>query len=154
MPHYIAGGVGLMPLLAVQGLRWLRVSNRNYGHAMVLTLACLLVLQGASKARGHDHGQPWETGRQSPQMFAARELMKVAGQQLIFVRYAADHVDDADECVYNEANIDSSRIVWARDLGKAKDQELINYYRGGRKAWLYEPDLDPTKLVPFALAMN
>jgi hypothetical protein len=55
----------------------------------------------------------------------------------------------SDECVYNSADIDASQIVWARDMGEEKNLELVDYYRGSRKIWLYQPDTDPTALIPY-----
>ena len=68
---------------------------------------------------------------------------------MILVRYSADHIDKSDECVYNGADIDASQIVWAHDMGEAKNLELINYYWGSRKIWLYQPDTDPNRLIPY-----
>jgi hypothetical protein len=82
-------------------------------------------------------------------MIAMREAMKAGGAHLILVRYAPDHVDKSDECVYNSADIDSSPIVWAHDMGEEKNRELIDYYHGSRKVWLYQPDTNPTDLVPY-----
>jgi hypothetical protein len=47
--------------------------------------------------------------------------------------------------VYNAADIDGAPIVWARDMGPEKNQELLNYYRG-RKVWLLEADLKADQL--------
>ena len=43
------------------------------------------------------------------------------------------------EWVYNEADIDASRIVWARDMGDELNQELADYYKD-RKIWLLHAD--------------
>jgi hypothetical protein len=148
-PHYIAGSVGLLPLLAVYGFRLLRVIGRSYGPVLVLALGTLLCMQGAAAARGHEVGRSWETRRQSPQMIPMREAMKHGGRHLILVRYSADHVDKSNDIVYNSADIDASQIVWARDMGEAKNRELVNYYQGSRKIWLCQPDTDPATLIPY-----
>jgi len=46
------------------------------------------------------------------------------------------------------ANIDASKIVWACDLGTAKNQELIDYYPA-RKVWIIDPKDTPPKLMPY-----
>ena len=147
-PHYISGSVGLLPLLAVYGFRLLRVIGKSYGPVLVLVLAALLCVQGIV-GRGQERGTPWETKRQFPRMIVMKELMKQGGRHLILVRYSADHVDRSNECVYNSADIDASQIVWARDMGDAKNRELVNYYLGSRKVWLYQPDTEPGRLVAY-----
>lgn len=143
-PHYIAGSAGLIALLAIYGLRALRVIGRDYGPALVLTLVTLLCAQG----RAQDQGLAWEVRRDpSPRMIAMRAALKWGGRHLILVRHSPDYIEHNDECVYNGADIDAQQVVWARDMGQAKNQELIDYYRGSRKVWLYQPDSEPTKLL-------
>jgi hypothetical protein len=147
-PHYIAASVGLLPLLAIYGFRLLRVIGRDYGPVLVLTLVALVCFLGKGAS---ELGQVWQARGAdfiSPRMIGTREAMRQGGRHLIVVRYSEHHVDN-DEVVYNAADIDASPIVWARDMGEAKNRELINYYGGSRKVWLYEPDIDPTKLIPY-----
>jgi len=145
-PHYIAGSAGLIALLATYGLRALRVIGRDYGPALVLTLVTLLCAQG----RAQDQGLAWEVRRDpSPRMNAIRAALKWGGRHLILVRHSPNYIEHNDECVYNDADIDAQQVVWARDMGQAKDEELIDYYRGSRKLWLYQPDSDSTKLLPY-----
>ena len=147
-PHYIAGGVGLLPLMVMYGFRWLRVIGRSYGPVLVLTLAALMCMQG----KASEQGQSWETRAakfMSPRMIAMKKAIDQGGIHLILVRYSADHVDKSDGCVYNAADIDGSQIVWAQDMGEAKNRELIAYYHGSRKIWLYQPDTDPANLIPY-----
>jgi hypothetical protein len=73
-----------------------------------------------------------------------RQLTKSTGKQLVFVRYWPQHIFQ-DEWVYNDADIDNARVVWARDLGSAEDRELLQYYPQ-RTAWLLEPDAVPPRL--------
>jgi hypothetical protein len=68
------------------------------------------------------------------------------------VRYAAGH-SPHDEWVYNAADIDESPIVWARDMGAAQNEELMRYY-GRRKAWLVEPDRNPSGVIPYKNAVD
>jgi hypothetical protein len=43
------------------------------------------------------------------------EMEQLPGQQLILVRYSALH-NPLDEWVYNAADIDDSKVVWAREM--------------------------------------
>jgi len=67
-----------------------------------------------------------------------REVAKIKGPLLVFVRYGPRHARQ-NEWVWNEADIDAARVVWAHDLGAAKNQELMRYYPK-RKVLLLEPD--------------
>jgi hypothetical protein len=69
------------------------------------------------------------------------------GKQLVLVRYAPGH-SPIDEWVYNAANIDGSKVIWARDMDAASNQELLRYY-SDRKAWLVEPDATPAAVAPY-----
>jgi hypothetical protein len=87
-----------------------------------------------------NHGDP--QGR-----IAIRRLLDAApGRQLVFVRYGPGH--QFQEWVHNAADIDYSRIVWARDLGPDEDQKLLRYYPD-RTAWLLQPDTRPPQLQPY-----
>jgi len=65
------------------------------------------------------------------------QLAKQPGDQLVLVHYGPGH-DLYEELVYNHADIDGSKIVWARSLGAEKDAELIRHYPN-REVWaVYE----------------
>jgi hypothetical protein len=76
------------------------------------------------------------------------QLEQTPGNHLVIVRYRPDHDFILDEWVFNNADIDGSRVLWARDMG-AQNAELIEYFRG-RKVWLMEPDYHPARLTPYA----
>jgi hypothetical protein len=78
-------------------------------------------------------------------------LEQLPGKQLAIVRYSADH-NPLDEWVYNDPDIDSSKVVWAREMDAADNLELMRYYRD-RKVWLVEPDAEPAKQSPFPADM-
>lgn len=55
-----------------------------------------------------------------------------------------------DEWVYNAADIDHAKVIWAREMGSASDLELIHYY-SDRTVWLVQPDLPGAELAPYPL---
>ena len=76
-------------------------------------------------------------------------LTKYDGKQVAIVRYEPRH-DPAAEWVYNEADIDNSKVVWARDMGQPVNEELVRYFKD-RRVWLLEPD-EEIKLSPYRRA--
>jgi hypothetical protein len=76
------------------------------------------------------------------------QLARIPGRLLVFVRYYYPQHLFQEEWVYNEADIDAARIVWARDLGADENEQLRRYYPG-RQTWLLEPDFRPLRLSPY-----
>jgi hypothetical protein len=74
-------------------------------------------------------------------------LESYPGPQLAMVRYSANH-DSLVEWVYNEADIDKSKVVWAREMDPASNLELIRYFKD-RRVWLAEPDFNPPRVSPY-----
>ncbi len=77
-----------------------------------------------------------------------RQLKQVPGRQLVIVAYGSKH-DVHREWVYNDADIDDAKVVWARDMGEGGNQELLQYFRD-RTIWLLEPDNPLPHLLPYS----
>ena len=71
------------------------------------------------------------------------KLASEPGSHLVLVREAPvfHHVD----WINNDADIDGSRIVWARDPGLARVEELVRYFKG-RRVWILYADSKPPVL--------
>ena len=74
------------------------------------------------------------------------------GKQLVIVRYWGNH-NPFDEWVYNAADIDHSRVIWARDGDPAGNEELIRYYKD-RRVWLSEPDATPARISLYPMEQS
>ena len=59
----------------------------------------------------------------------SQQIAKIPGKLLVFVRYWPNHIFQ-DEWVYNAADIDGARVVWARDLGEPEDEQLRKILSG------------------------
>jgi hypothetical protein len=164
-PHYAAPLTGLLLLLAVQCMRYLRLwepRGRAAGLFLVraIPVVCLimLLLRGLAIAYPTRFQSPTEwlpTARchDSGNVDRARilaQLEATPGQHLIFVRYRFDH-DPRDEWVYSEADIDGAQVVWAREMRADENAELIRYFKN-RKVWLLQPDEEPPRLWQYPAA--
>ena len=142
--HYMAGVVCFFVLIAVTGLRELARLNALAARVIVLLCFAQFALEYGLHASSAD---PWSLALVNParRVFIDKQLAQAPGKQLVFVRYWPQHIFQ-DEWVYNAADIDGSRVVWARDLGAEEDQKLIRYYPD-RTVWLLEPDARPPRLT-------
>jgi hypothetical protein len=79
-----------------------------------------------------------------------QEIEQVPGDHLVIVRYAPPPLHLCHmEWVYNGADIDGSRVAWARDMGEEGNRELIEYFLArGRIIWLMDVLDDAEKPVP------
>jgi TM2 domain-containing membrane protein YozV len=61
------------------------------------------------------------------------QLNRTPGEHLVLVHYQQRDVPSV-EWVYNRADIDQAKVVWARDMGPEANQELLRYFRN-RQVW-------------------
>ncbi len=69
-----------------------------------------------------------------------QQLAALPGEHLVLVRYSAGH-NSGEEYVYNEADIDHAKTVWAREIPGVALTPLLTYFRN-RDVWVFEPDED------------
>jgi hypothetical protein len=150
-PHYAAPLTSAVFALLVQSLRHLRAWRpcaRPIGPALARAIVALLVIQiiAAVHARQCD-ALTWAcTGDTSRQANLDR-LAALPGKHLIIVRYDPDH-NIHDEWVFNGAEIDSAKILWARELDAQQNAALLAYFKD-RHIWLVDPDEDNLELLPY-----
>jgi hypothetical protein len=146
-PHYIAAATCLFVLLAVESLRRLSEFRSGIFYVTpVLALCAAHLLYSLTPGGSNDY---WSALNAAPEdrVGVSKTLEDAPGQQLVFVRYSANH--NTQEWVQNAADIDRSRVVWAVDRGDEENQALRHYYPD-RRAWLLEPDVRPARLTPLA----
>jgi hypothetical protein len=154
--HYAAPATGLAILIVMMCLRRLRAwrwQDRTVGLQVVRILpwacAAMLVMKivAGPPAAGSSEEASWRwpsaVGAKRAKLL--RQLEASGGQHLVLVRYTHDH-DPGNEWVYNDAAIDASPVVWARELDTASNAKLMRYFEG-RRVWLTEPDMQEPVLT-------
>jgi hypothetical protein len=153
-PHYAAALTCVIFLLLVQAIRHLRtmrLGGRPLGLALSWAIVCLLATDVGSSVRHRICDQLEWTCQGDPSRAAIeRKLLNAPGKHLIMVRYEEDH-NLHDEWVYNGAEIDAAKVLWARELDPAQNAKLFAYFND-RQIWLVEPDTDNTELIPYSPA--
>ena len=162
--HYVAAVTCLFVLVSITGLQQmsrLRIRGHAAGQEAAVLIAVLcaahfLFWYGIHAAEDNEFSlaamryETWDVinhANPARRIMVAQELARVPGQLLVFVRYSPQHMFQ-DEWVYNAADIDGSRIVWARDLGQVENEKLLRYYPG-RVALLLEPDFRQPRLSEY-----
>jgi hypothetical protein len=151
MAHYAAPTTCVIFLLLVQAIRHLRTMRlgaRPIGAALCLAAVCLLAVEVGFQVSNRNCDLLEWTCQGDPSRAAIQEkLSHTPGKHLILVRYGEDH-NIHDEWVYNGAEIDSAKVLWARELDPEQNAKLLAYFKN-RHVWLVEPDKDNTELIPY-----
>jgi len=147
--HYVAAATGLFYLLLVQCLRHLnlwRWQGRRVGAQMVRAVPALclamIILRIAAVVSGTAIEPPWPRGNLR-RVAVLRQLEARPRQQLVIVQYRPNHPTH-NEWVYNRADIDAAKVVWARDMGATGNEELLRYF-ANRQVWTINGD-DPSPM--------
>jgi hypothetical protein len=156
LPHYAAPLTCVIYALLVEGVRHLRAirfAARPAGIGLARASIVLLLLTTSFNTYHlmRTPAQPlswsWNVGiGDAGPAEVERQLDRVPGKHLILVRYSATH-NPQGEYVFNHADIDGSRIVWARELDAQQNDKLFEYFRD-RQTWLFEPDRNYHALTP------
>ena len=159
-PHYLAPltcVIYAVVVVAIQRLRAWRPRGRSVGLLLsrAVPLICVTTVLVVAAARLSGHNPVTVSGLEfvSP-TFGLRDratlladLEQQPGRHLVIVRYAPDHSVHG-EWVYNDADIDGAKVVWAREMDAASNRRLMQYFHD-RHAWLLEPDVAPSRVVEY-----
>ena len=155
--HYAAPMACVLLALILQGMRHLRVwrwEGRPVGlflvRAMVVISVLMIPFEVRSIVAPPKPGSWAAMGAERAAILA--HLDTLPGPQLVLVRYKPEH-DSLIEWVYNEADIDHSKVVWARDMGPRDNEELLRYYYD-RRVWLLDADDAPPRIAPYSEAAS
>jgi hypothetical protein len=143
--HYFGPVIGVaagLKLFSLRRLSVIRLGERRVG----LAIASALLLCGGIDLLRHMDFKSAPAAFPLERAGIERTLAAQPGSHVVLVRYSEDH-NPIQEWVYNKADIDASKVVWARDMSPQQDQRLFDYFKG-RHFWLLTPDTDPLRLAP------
>jgi hypothetical protein len=166
LPHYLAPFTAAFYAIGLQAMRHLRVwspEKKPVGRMLVrLTVMLCIALGGLRLFAAPLNLMPrewppneWIWSWYGPGVYGSERAQVEAnleqhpGGQLAIVRYSPRHYS-FNEWVYNQPDIDDSKVVWASEMSAADNLELINYYRG-RTVWLVQADNQPATVSPYPL---
>jgi hypothetical protein len=153
VPHYLAPFLGAMMAIHLQFLRWLRAWKwRGYaiGKPLFIAVLCFLGILFAVRyaQRLGPYPDDWSQARQR----FLHQLEATPGKHLVYVRYRPHHITQY-EWVYNEPDIPSAKVIWARAMTPAEDDELARYYND-RILWVLDADANPPVLTARSLPVG
>ncbi len=150
LEHYAAPLTATFIALLVQSIRYLRRwehRGRPVGiglaRAVVFFTIGVVPVQIAQAIWNPSSvaGEPaWSRARARTEA----QLAAMPGQHLVIVRYSPDHGFDP-EFVFNRADIDHDKVIWAREIPGVDVRPLLDYFRR-RHIWLFEPDVSLSQL--------
>jgi len=151
MPHYAAPVTCVIVLLLVEAARHVR-TIRVFGHPVGRALSrAAVVLLAAAAAFGVAHRAcdplVWACTGDPSRAAVAEKLSRTPGKHLVVVRYRTGY-NVHDDWVFNGAEIDGAKLLWARETNPQQDRKLFDYFKD-RQIWLIEPEVDNTELIPY-----
>jgi hypothetical protein len=166
LPHYLAPFTAAFYAIGLQAMRHLRLwtpEGKPVGATVVrLTVTLCFVLAGVRLFAGplHLKAPEWPVSKWAgmwygPEQYGTERARIEAGleqlpaKQLVIVRESAKR-ETLDQWVYNAADIDDSKVVWAREMNPVDNLELVHYYRD-RKVWLVQMDTFPATVSPYPM---
>jgi hypothetical protein len=146
-PHYLApmtASIFALIMMGIRSLRQWRVKGRPVGLAMSRVVVLFALVLGPFGQRGTAFTF------EKPDLIAYRlqfnrQLEATPGKHLVIVRYGPDHLV-LREWVYNGADLDNGKVVWAREIPGQDIRPLLEQFKD-RQVWLAEPDTSPPRLT-------
>ena len=146
LPHYAAPLLATIFALTIQGIRHLRKWEYRgrpigVGLSRAVVMSAVLLVPFRTTAPG---------SRLVSRARIAAELEKMPGKHLVIVHYSPEHFVHK-EWVYNRADIDGAKIVWARDIPGVDPAPLLNYFNS-RRVWVVDADSRSPEAAPYPRA--
>jgi hypothetical protein len=150
--HYAAPITGLTYYFVVNGMRLARLHNKKVGYltsCLTLMLAVTALVMRVHLTSTSERSMSWHIQRAQ----LLKQLQHEDGEHLIVVRYGPEH-SVHNEWVYNEADIDRSKVIFARAINTTQDCQLVDYFKS-RQLWSMDVEGDESipKLKPYPLKL-
>jgi hypothetical protein len=146
-PHYMAPIAPVVLLVSVYGLRNLRVATRQWtwspGAIKCLLAAQAVVFVSSVVSWVNTPAVGWQYVKAAHQDY----LEQQPGKHLVLVEYSPTH-HPHEEWVYNGANLDEGKVLWAHAMSAEENAELIDYF-DDREVWQLDADLAEPKLARY-----
>jgi len=157
-PHYLAPATAVIVAILAECIRHLHAARWGLTGALPYAMVAVLVLRIGAQNAGLPYSQTvnyqsWccRVEGNLEKYRVIRQLEQLPQNHLVFVRTKTD-IFNFFQWVYNLADIDAARIVWARDLGDARNAQLIEHYKNSRSVWTLDPNVTPARLEPYTPA--
>jgi len=148
MIHYLAPIAALNYFFVLSAMRLWHWRDKRLGQMMswvIPLLAAVGLVASWCWTITRDDSFAWQDQRAR----LLEYLKQQDGHHLIIVNYALTRFT-TDEWVYNEADIDGAKVVWARRMDDDQNCKLLEYFKD-RHIWSLELDGSPSipRLTPY-----
>ena len=150
-PYYFAPYLPVVMMLTIEGFRYLHAWRVAGGRPARLLTELVPVIAGVVfvglvgcrvdglHVAGEDVFQWSSYENRMPERAIVEQMLNAKeGKHLVFVRYARFH-DCVREWVFNRADLQGAKVVWAREYEAGRNQELAAYF-ADRRVWLVKAD--------------
>jgi hypothetical protein len=144
--HYAAPAAALVAIIVLNGLRLMKRMGPSVGALVVRVAVAVAMLWSIFWWIAFFNWHPDPREYQFRRQVLQQQIEQNPGKHLLLVRY--NNHNPHEEWVYNGADLEGSRIVWAREMGEEINRRLLAHYTD-RVVWLVEPDNQaraPTKI--------
>ena len=148
-PHYAAPVMDLFLVVTIQSIRQARLwrwNGKPVGLALTrgIILLCVISVGFIGYRLAQKDENRWDFQRAR----ILQQLENMPGKHVVIVRYSPNH-NPHREWIYNAADIDNAKVIWAREMSPEENLELINYFKD-RTIWVVDADDPHPQLKPFS----
>jgi hypothetical protein len=138
--HYAAPITALILFFVLQAMRLWRRRDRTVGNFIAALVVAFCLYSLVRTIQYGEQARYWLLESSHRRAAVMERLYKEDGPHLVIVRYGpGPTTPEMQVWVYNKADIDRSKVVWAHDMGEARNRELMDYFKD-RRVWFLNAD--------------